>query len=345
MKQLLYSLLIIYATNARGQASLQDTSGWQEIKTQIGHHTIVGLGEVGHGFASINEAKAAFAGMLHSEMNFGAMAFESSFTGSIISFLNNDRPDTRMKHFFYPFWNTTPVRAALQPFFEKENQAHKPLITGFDIQEDCRFQKFAQYLNNNGLVRVNADKLIQCDTILSGYIGKNVSRKGAMTSQEYALLIANYNAIAREINAGSLDDLHKKWIARSIDNRKWLCQYLTLATTREKMYYRDSLMADNISWLKKELYPDNKLILWAANTHIAELTKNNTPQWTGEWLSMTQPGNYFTVAFQKGTGDKTFYWKGYPFSYEKHSGKKFDMTIYLDKLIKIDNTEWITPCD
>lgn len=345
MKQLLYSLLIICTLNARGQVLLQDTSGWQEVKMQIGQHTIVGLGEVGHGYASVNDTKAAFAGMLQNEMNFEAIAFESSFTQSIISFLNNDHPDARTKNFLYPFWNTTSVKAALQPFFDKEYPAHKPMITGFDIQEDCRFQKFAQYLYNSGLVIANKDKLAQCDTILSGYIGKNVSRKGALTSQDYALIVANYHTIAREIDARKLNPLYKKLIARSIENRIWLCRYLTLTTTREKMYYRDSLMADNVSWLKKELYPDNKVILWAANTHTARLVKNNVPQWTGEWLSTAQPDNYFAIAFQKGTGNKTFYWKGYPLSYESHSGKRFDMTIYLDKLIKIDAGEWITPCD
>lgn len=345
MKQFLYFILTICVLNPKGQVSLFDTIELQKLKKEISNSSIVGLGEVGHGFESINEAKATLLNMLQTDFNFKAVGFESSFVESIMSFLNNDTLETRAKNFLYPFWNTTSVKTALKNLFDNEKSLLKPLIIGFDIQEDCRFQKFSEYLNSKGLITTSKDKLKDCDSILSNYIGKNFIRKGAITNQEYLLLIHNYKEIEEEIKTRKIDAFQMKLIERSIENRKWLCKYLTLTTVREKMYYRDSLMADNISWLKNELYSENKLIIWAANTHIAELTSKKKPTWTGEWLSLVYGDKYFTIAFQKGRGDKTFYWKNIYFKYSNNTSEKFNMVIYLDKLTKIKAQEWVTPCD
>ena len=345
MKPFLYFILTICILNAQGQVSLFDTIELQKLKKEISNSSIVGLGEVEHGFESINEAKSTLLNMLQTELNFNAVAFESSFIESIVSFLNNDALETRAKNFLYPFWNTTSVKTALKNLFDNEKSLLKPLIIGFDIQEDCRFQKFSEYLISKRLITTNKDKLKDCDSILSSYIGKDFSRKGAITNQEYLLLIHNYKEIAEEIKTKKFDALQKKLIERSIENRKWLCKYLTLTNVREKMYHRDSIMADNISWLKNELYSVNKLIIWAANTHIAKFTSNKKPTWTGEWLSSVYGDKYFTIAFQKGSGDKTFYLKNIYFNYSNNANEKFNMVIYLDKLRKIKAQEWITHCD
>lgn len=337
--------MTICILNAQGQVSLFDTIELQKLKKEISNSSIVGLGEVEHGFESINEAKSTLLNMLQTELNFNAVAFESSFIESIVSFLNNDALETRAKNFLYPFWNTTSVKTALKNLFDNEKSLLKPLIIGFDIQEDCRFQKFSEYLISKRLITTNKDKLKDCDSILSSYIGKDFSRKGAITNQEYLLLIHNYKEIAEEIKTKKFDALQKKLIERSIENRKWLCKYLTLTNVREKMYHRDSIMADNISWLKNELYSVNKLIIWAANTHIAKFTSNKKPTWTGEWLSSVYGDKYFTIAFQKGSGDKTFYLKNIYFNYSNNANEKFNMVIYLDKLRKIKAQEWITHCD
>ena len=345
MKRSLYLILINCCLYTQGQTLSFDTSELSRFKKQIGSSFIIGLGEVGHGFESINEAKAALVGVLHKELQFEAVAFESSFTESIASFFNNDSLDTRSENFLYPFWNTASVKTALNNFFDSEIKCQKPLIIGFDIQEDCRFEQLSQLLIHKGIISAGTEKLNVCDSILSYYIGKNFSRKGAITGDEHFLLSNNYDAIAKEISLKHIDSLQKKLLLRSIENRKWLCKYLTLKSPSEKMYYRDSLMASNVLWIRNELYPANKFILWAANTHIAKHNNNKSPKWMGERLSSIYPNTYYTVGFQKGTADKMFFLQSIQLNYSINSFKTFDMVIYLDKLKKIQRHEWVTPCD
>jgi erythromycin esterase len=346
MKQILFFILTICILKAKGQAPSFDTPQWQEIKKEIGNSSIVGLGEIGHGFESINQTKSVFVDFLHTELNFQAVMFESSFTESVIGFLSNDFLENRLKNFLYPFWNTTSVKTALKGFFNDEKHTALPLIIGFDIQEDCRFQRLSEYLNTKKLITTNKEKLNECDSILSFYIGKNFSRKGAITNPEYLILLRNYELIAGELKAQNLDTLKQKLLQRSIENRKWLCKYLTFLSVTQKMYYRDSLMADNIKWLKNNMYAKNKLIIWAANTHISKVTKSKQPKWMGEWLSYVYLEKYFSISFQKGQSIGNDISAGNTsFKYFNKPNQKFDLIIYLEKLQKIQSQEWLTPCN
>lgn len=344
MKPFLFFIVMIFSLKVQAQTTPKDNPDLQELKKRLDSRLIVGLGEAGHGFESINEAKSALVGILHKEWNVEAIAFESSFTESVASFMADSTLDSRAKSFLYPFWITTPVKAALAPFFHNEQHSLKPLIIGFDIQEDCRYSKLSRVLMDKRLVVDNKDRLLECDSVLSYYIGEHFSRKGALSGQEYWLLVRNYELIAAEIKAKNTHALQGKLWERSLDNRKWLCRYLTLTTATEKMYFRDSLMAANIAWLQKELYNGHRFIVWAANNHIARNTHGQRPKWTGEWLSAAYGEQYFSVAFQKGTAGRPFFWKGTSHHYASPPFAKFDLVISLDKLVKVKPEAWITPC-
>jgi len=112
------------------------------------------------------------------------------------------------------------------------------------------------------------------------------------------------------------------------------------------MYYRDSLMAENVVWLKRELYTQDRVVLWAANTHIArEDRQGERPEWMGEWLSSHYRETYCPIAFQKGgymsqdVLDPAFGVR-YP-----SRQVRFNAIILLNKLKKIGAEQWKTPCE
>jgi erythromycin esterase-like protein len=81
----------------------------------------------------------------------------------------------------------------------------------------------------------------------------------------------------------------------------WLCHYLTLRGAKQRMQFRDSIMAENLLWLKNELFAGDKIALWAANTHIAKpASDGQRPVWMGEWLATRLRDSYGAISFQKG---------------------------------------------
>ena len=323
-----------------------DSPQWQTLKERLADKSIIALGEPGHGYESVNYAKSMVAARLQSEMGCKAIAFESSFTAGMIAYLNHDSLEIRLRKFLYPFWNTPSVVSAMKAFATSEQTNDQPRIVGFDIQEDCRFKCLSDYLLKAGVINTTRTSLLESDSILAYYIGKDFSRRGPMQDAEYKKLLNNYDQVMLEIESQQMTPKRKKLLLRTIENRKWLCKYLTLSTANDKMYYRDSLMAENIIWLKRELFSNEKLILWAAELHIAKPKQGATPKWMGDWLVQKFPGSYFNCAFRKEYAkvrkerDKKFSLRLYP-----DAISRFDAEIYLERLDKITSAQWITPCD
>lgn len=331
MRVFLLFAFILPCTGAFAQPAKYESSQWKQLSAGIGDRTVVALGEMGHGYETLNTAKAMTFDFLRTRMDFGAIIFESSFTQSMISYLKRSPFDDRLKGFLYPFWNTGSVRNALRPAYDGEQQTQEqlPAILGFDVQEDCRFTSFSSYLYTQGYARISKMLLRDCDSLLSLYIGKNPKRKVPVSKEEYDLLVMSYNVVSKELDKGYMQDVTRKIIMRCIENRKWLCEYLTISDTYERMHFRDSIMASNVIWIKEELLPSKKIVLWSADTHIAKPGKTKL-NFMGERLSDYFKKDYYAISYRRVMGLPT---------------GRFDSIFNVKKLEKIKSKEWITPCD
>ncbi len=260
------------------------------------------MGEVSHGYENINSTKAVLLDFLTREQKFKNVIFESSFSECIISFLSKDSFEKRLNSFIYPFWNTISVKKVINPIFNNEKIDNRPRIFGCDIQEDCRFLKMTEYLNKESFIVDNRDKLIESDSILSQYIGSKHYKKGTLNSNEFSLLKLNYNLVIQEIRSrNNITDLGKKLLLQCVQNRLWLCEYLTISNMSKRMKFRDSLMAVNVIWLSDEIIKNEKTIIWAASLHISKKKNSEAKaEWMGEFLTTKFTNNYFTISIQKG---------------------------------------------
>jgi len=346
-------LLVIMIINCSCQSFSQNVALNEEaaktFKASIDNHSLVGLGEEGHGYESLNEAKSFLLEFLHQEFNFNSVIFESSFTECVISYLNNDSLNNRLRNFLYPFWNTISVQNSLLNYYEKEKVSKQPLILACDIQEDCRFNLLSGYLIKENIIRSNKNKLNECDSILSLYIGKNFSKKTPISNDEFIRLSSNYNFISKELeDLKNIPDVKHKLLLRCLVNRELLCYYLTIRDVNERMHYRDSLMADNVMWLKNEFLKNMNIVLWAANTHVSKQNSNDRPRWLGEWLTSSLKNQYYSISFQsqkRFSSNHDRFTENCSIKYPDDSHNRFDAIIYTDKKIKIKPQQWVTPCN
>jgi erythromycin esterase len=324
-----------------GAAQGRDTSerSWRELARQIGTSNVIGLGETGHGYAMINDAKALLADFLRTDAGFSVVCLESSFTGSVIAYLDGKTGSERLQAFVYPFWNTPPVRGALDRFTQTESGSGKPALFGFDMQEDCRFGQLANYLLSNDLVKRSAQDLRSADSILALYIGASPTRHGRMDTGVAANLVTLYANVATEIPGTT--SAHRSLLLRCLQNRSWLCTYLTMRGT-DRMHFRDSLMAENVGWIRSVLHPDAKMLLWAADTHMAK-SGTAAPRWMGAYLQKQTGVGYYAISIRKEQRGESL--PGTPFTIRYTAGGgAFDAVVGVRFLQKIGAAEWITPC-
>lgn len=347
MKKIFASVAFIFLFKAlHGQVDGKSIDGLQKLKKNIDDAQIVGLGEEGHGYETFNHVKANVAGFLQQALKFKAIIFESSFTQCMIAYLNSYSLGERLKTSLYPFWNTASVRRVLEEFQQKEGNADTPLILGCDIQEDCRYIELSNFLINKNYINESRVSLKQCDSILSFYIGENFSKK-ILSKEDLFFLFEKYDQVIADLKINKSNIENSNILLRCLENRKWLCKYLSIKNVKEKMYLRDSLMADNVIWVKKFFFEYKPVILWAANTHVAKLKdKTGKPKWLGEWLSLNNRYKYYAISVGKKTfspGKDTIN-ENCSIRFLSEEKKIFDAMIYCKKVEKIKSEEWVTSC-
>ena len=76
------------------------------------------------------------------------------------------------------------------------------------------------------------------------------------------------------------------------------------ASLQGHMAIRDGAMADNLTFLARELYPDKKIIVWAANIHVRHANAATT--WVfptmGKWLSERFRDELYTIGLYPNRG-------------------------------------------
>lgn len=253
---------------------------------------IVWLGENGHGIAEHNLLKTQLIDFLYHKMGFKVIAFESGITECYTSnFLKDELSvDEFIDHSVFPFWKTEETYSLFQSL--KANEDFN--LIGFDSQPSSKQSLLIAFLN-----KINIDfplEFIQnIQTVEEntahwyGRISKYTGRRKRIpkeTLQEYKFIQNELNQTIDQlldllmekkkdfINLGL--DLPFTFIQKELENRRLFLKHLT-DNFQDYMKYRDQIMAANLEWICSELYPNEKIIIWAHNAHIYKnyQTSNN----------------------------------------------------------------------
>ncbi|MEO0463380.1 MAG: erythromycin esterase family protein [Pseudomonadota bacterium] len=255
------------------------------LKDQIGDKTIVQLGESSHGTREFNHVKTRLIKFLHQEMEFDVVAFESGFfDGYFVDANRSSLSADAMRQFIFAVWSTDEVFELFR--YVKETQASdRPLrLAGFDVQISSAYFgeifDFVTALPESGVLSPERKSSITQNLTQYQSMQRQFAQSQCFSgsSTQCNDIIAN----ARTIRAGlmadqmaiqpsaedALRDMRALYIAVSaaigqIDNS--IATYETDAVGDA----RDLAMAQTFGAVKERLFPDEKIVIWAHNRHIA----------------------------------------------------------------------------
>ncbi|MCE7793571.1 erythromycin esterase family protein [Salipaludibacillus sp. CUR1] len=244
---------------------------------------IVWLGENGHGIAEHNIIKTKLIDFLYHKMGFKVIAFESGLTECFTSNYEKDELSVGelMDNSVFSVWKTKET----YPLFEliKENIELK--LIGFDFQPTTKQSMMIEFLdalnidfplefkqNIQNVEKVTFDWYYRIGKYKARRkrVPKDIFHKYKSIQKEQNELIDRLHHILIDLKKDFINnglDVPYKVIQKGLDNKRLFFNHL-IDNNRDYSKFRDQIMAANLEWVCNELYPNEKIIIWAHNAHI-----------------------------------------------------------------------------
>jgi len=296
-----------------------DYTDFEEIG-KAGNARIVMLGEQDHGDAPTFLAKTKLIKYLHEQKGFNVLAFESDFFGLNYGWDNVAKTSPAIDSFLskniFPVW--THCHTCTELFYQYIPATHKtvsPLhITGFDSQLIMGYSvnRLVPTLDSLlSMLELPITKHPEYRTVILPMI--DALRKGYGGTGENFIFFPKLIIYLKEIQQQVSFKLKKDDFWRMLmDNLVASAdEYLILSKDIYKgNNIRDNQMANNLAWLSDNKYPNEKIIVWAANGHIAKVEYS----YSGSNDAKLRPMGYFF------TRDTTKLNKTYILGFDSYSG-------------------------
>jgi erythromycin esterase len=287
----------------------------QFLRGVLDGRRIVELGESGHGVAEFSQAKVRLIKFLHEQMGFDVMAFES---GLFECYMANQLTGTgaqMMQSSIFGVWFTEDVKELFNYIKETQQTARPLILAGFDTQTSSSAGTAQRPRFFHSVIdAVDRDYALEVFNVDTETIAGLRSGAAYAVANEtrllefYERLLKFLQDRRAELAAAFPGDPRPMIAERSAFSVIQFVRQLAAGSNNPRITeIRDSGMAENYTFLARQLYPDRKIITWAHNFHIRHANASASGSTTmGTFIAERFRGELYTMGLYMNRGTAAF---------------------------------------
>ena len=252
-----------------------DFADLMPLKSSIGDARVVMLGEASHGDGATFYAKQRLVQFLHEVMGFDVLAWEDLF------FTMEEM--NRELEFDHPvdsesIWGEVGLTKPIYQYTRTTLKTDRPLRhTGFDIHFDYPRgivhyrERLFEFLEAEGSELASPSDLQTISEFSLARHEEYTPSEDERVKLQAAVERVQDNLLEKANTVQNPQEF--KYFAKTLDNLAAYEQHLILSKSMDppprNIFFRARKMGENLIWLVNEWYSGKKIIVWAANRHIA----------------------------------------------------------------------------
>lgn len=270
-------------THAMQLDSLTDnnnTSDLAQITAHFNDKRIVQLGESTHGSKQMNQIKTRLIKYLHQNHDYNVVAFESSMYSCNLKLETNIKTaQPLLTSCAFGIWHSDEVLELFDYIIETQSTDRPLKLAGYDVQfssgnypASSLHDYYEQIITQNQLTP-NFD----LTTHLQQYINTGEAgircrdnKQCEQFEDTYLDAVASLELITHYFESLGNDFVLPTAIVKSQHFRLLMLKADIEGGVSAGMKARDTGMAENFITLAEEIYPNEKMVIWAHNFHISE---------------------------------------------------------------------------
>lgn len=270
---------------------------------------IVQLGENSHVTSEYSTAKVRLIKFLHEELGYNVIAFESGLFEGYVT--NRDvakfTPEETMRNSIFGIWHTSEV-LELFYYIEETQNTDQPLnLAGFDIQPSGKARDQSSKFLYDVIATIDQDYANEVFAFDSSFWESYNLLSDTRNMDDLIAAIAKLDLLSSYISLTEFFDDHMEELLviytedvsvpliahqTAWSSARYIEQLSSSLYTAVQI--RDQSMATNVDFLVNELYPTEKIIIWAHNGHIAN-NSNQAPFPMGSFISDKYGEDVYTI--------------------------------------------------
>ena len=245
----------------------------------IANKRYIFLGESVHTAKEYSLSKIELIKYLHEEKGFNVVVFEGELGDCLLGNHLAEAEDmtelTFMQGSIGKLWQSSANLLLFDYIIGTKRDQHPLRLAGMDVQQSAGKHLSSYLIHHTRIPEKLRENFQRFDERVNDLLKEDKLHKKKMQPEVNQLIKLGERCLQELKDIDFDDDLLRKGILQSVHNRILYFEANFKKSFSQLFEFRDFMMAKNLEFLSTDIYPEEKIIVWAHNLHVKKRSSSS----------------------------------------------------------------------